>query len=481
MNPRTVARLAAPLLALLVAGLAVPLVLAIVDAELQAATGYGAACVLAGVLAVLARVVGRGSPENVYRQDAIGVVVLIWTFLGVIGGVPLMIEGSVPEPAAALFEAMSGFTTTGATVISDIDNLSRATNLWRCEMHWIGGMGIVVLFVAVFPQFGVGARHLFKTEVPGPITSGLAPTIRQTARALYRIYAALTIVCAALFVLAGMPLFDAVCHAMSTLGTGGFSSRGASIGAYDNAAIDWITCGFMLIAGINFGLYYALVRGQWREVVRNAELRFYLAVNLLVALFIAWSIRGDHGSVMESLRHSTFQTLAVTTTTGFMTEDFEVYPLTSQFILFGLMFMGGCAGSTAGGMKVSRVLLVWSAVRDELGSLTDPNRVRPIKLGRQAIAPSIVRGVLVFIGAYLIIFLVSSLFLVAMGMDFVSAMSATVACLSSVGPGLGSVGPTDNFANVPAAGQVLLSGCMLAGRLEIFVLFSIFTRGFWRK
>jgi trk system potassium uptake protein TrkH len=268
-----------------------------------------------------------------------------------------------------------------------------------------------------------------------------------------------------------MPIFDAICHAMSTLGTGGYSNKAASIGAYHNYGIDLITGAFMLIAGLNFGLYYACARGRWKTLFQDPEARFYLGMNLAVTLVVAWSILPMHTSILESLRFAGFQTLAVTTTTGFMTEDFDAYPDVARYLLFLCMFVGGCAGSTAGGMKVVRVLLLFKVATRELRSLAAPNVVATVKLGKTAIPPAVISGVLVFVVTYMLIFAATSL----------TAMSATIACLSSVGPGLDAVGPVQNFAVVPAVGKLALCFCMIAGRLELFVLLSIFSRELWRR
>lgn len=481
MNPRAVARMSAPLLGLVALTMLAPIVLAILDREWISVLAYGASTLGSLLIAALLRWFGRDlDDEDLHRKDAIGVVTLIWLVMGVFGGLPFVIEGALTQPTAALFEAVSGFTTTGATVVSDIEGLSRASNLWRCEMHWIGGMGIVVLFVAVFPQLGVGAKQLFRNEVPGPTNEGLRPRIRQTAKALWWIYGGLTALCTVLLIAAGMDTFDAICHAMSTLGTGGYSPKAASIGFYHSPAIDWITAAFMLIAGVNFGLYYAAARGRWRALWENPELRFYLAVNAIVIAIVAWSIWERHPSIGGSLRYASFQTLAVTTTTGFMTEDFDTYPNVARYLLFLCMFMGGCAGSTAGGIKVSRVYLLFKVAAREIRSLAAPNVVATVKLGRASVSPGIVSGVLVFVVTYMLLFAATSLLLVALDMELMSAMSASVACLSSVGPGLDAVGPSQNFAAVPGLGKLALCGCMIAGRLEIFVLLSIFSREMWR-
>lgn len=482
MNLAVVASTTARLLGLVALMMAAPLGFAVWDGNGRSIAAYAAALVTTVVCSVALGQLGKNAPKTLHRKDALGSVALTWLCLGLFGGLPFVIEGSITEPSAALFEAVSGFTTTGATVVSDIDGLSRATNFWRCQMHWIGGMGIVVLFVAVFPQLGVGAKHLFKSEVPGPITEGLRPRIKQTAVALWWIYGGLTALEAVLLVLAGMPVFDAICHAMSTLGTGGFSSKGASIGAYDSALVDWIVAVFMLIAGVNFGLYYGLLRGRWRDLVRNYELRFYLAVNLVVILIIAFLIAPTHqGDPHGAVRAASFQTLAVTTTTGFMTEDFDTYPDVARYLLFLCMFMGGCAGSTAGGIKASRVFVLLRLAASEVRTLLRPHDVTTIRLGTSTVPRTIAYAILVFVVTYFLIFAVVSAALVVMGLDLITAMSATVACLSSVGPGLAGVGPAQNFMFIPDAGKLLLSFCMIAGRLEIFALLAVFSPECWRR
>ncbi len=463
--------------------LLLPFALALLDGHHRAVEAYGlgiAACALTGlVMRLLGR--GGGGGGELHRKDAFGIVALTWLCLGVFGALPIWAEGAIPDPAGALFEAVSGFTTTGATVVADVDGLSRATNLWRCLMHWIGGMGIVVLFVAVFPQLGVGAKQLFKTEVPGPISEGLKPRIRDTALALWWIYLGATALCAGLLWWFGMSPYDAVCHAFSTLGTGGYSTRSASIGAYGKPAIDWTIVFFMLLAGMNFGLYYGAVRGRWRDLWRNPEIRFYLLFNLALVLAVAWLIVPKHGDPLQALRRAAFQVTAVTTTTGFMTEDFDVYPDLARYLLFLAMFVGGCTGSTAGGIKAMRVLLLGKLAWRELKTTLQPHGVFSIRLGRHPIPPTVLSAIAIFTVTYLAIFVVASGLLVAMGMDLDSGMSAAIACLSSIGPGLAKVGPSQNYGFIPWPGKLLLSFCMLAGRLEIFALFAVFTPECWRR
>jgi len=481
VNRKTVSSLTG-LLVLLVGGMMLPpLGLAIFDQNPRSVTAFAVSSVVAAAVGLVLRWLGGGAVDEIHRKDALGVVTLTWLCLGIFGGLPFVIDGSIPDVPGAIFESVSGFTTTGATVVSDIEALSRATNLWRCEMHWFGGMGIVVLFVAVFPQLGVGAKHLFKSEVPGPITEGLRPRIKETALTLWWIYGGLTALAAVLLFLAGLPVYDAILHSMTTLGTGGFSNRGASVGAYENAAVDWIIIAFMFLAALNFGLYYGLIRGRWREFFQNYEFRFFLVVNLVVAGAVAWSIRGSHDASLDTVRHALFQTLAVTSTTGLMTEDFDAYPNVSRYLLFLCMFMGGCAGSTAGGIKASRVYVLFKVAAGEVRALLNPNVVASVRVGKSAIPMPITWGIVVFVATYLMIFATASLLMVAHGMDLTTGMSATIACLSSVGPGLADVGPTRNFGFVPGSAKLILSLCMIAGRLEIFALLAVFTPECWRR
>ncbi len=482
MNRRLVLRIGGSLLWVLAIFLLVPLGVAAIDMDYRAMFAYTSSMAGTIVVAELFRSVGKSAVgASLHRKDAFGVVGLIWICLGVFGAVPLMIDGAINDVPGAIFESMSGFTTTGATVIADVDGVSRASNMWRCLMHWIGGMGIVVLFVAVFPSLGVGAKQLFRTEVPGPTSEGLRPRIRHTAMILWWIYAGLTALCTLLLWLFGMSVFDAVAHAFSTLGTGGFSTRTASIGYYQNPAIDWVIAVFMFIAATNFALYYVAALGRWHELFGNTEIRFYVLVNLGVIVAIVLVIAGRQRDLFDDIRHATFQTLAVSTTTGFMTEDFDTYPDIARVLLFGLMFMGGCAGSTAGGIKVVRIVILFRIVFTEIKRAVSPQLITTVRLGHTVIPPHVVSAIMVFVITYLGLFVGTSIALAAMGVNHMTAMSGAIACLSSIGPGLDGVGPSQNYAAIPGAGKLILSFCMVAGRLELFALFALFTRDCWRR
>ena len=481
MNLRVVAALSGRLLMLVAVLMLLPAGLAAVDGSRDALRAFLGSFGLTFSTSALLLWLGRRAPSELHRKDAFGVVGFTWAALGGFGALPFLLEGSIQSTASAVFEAVSGFTTTGATVIGDIDSLSRATNLWRCLSHWVGGMGIVVLFVAVFPQLGVGAKHLFKTEVPGPVSEGLRPRIKHTALWLWWIYAALTALTTVLLWWAGLSWFDATCHALSTLGTGGFSTRGASVGAFENPAVDWILTLFMLVAGLNFGLFFSALRGRLRLLVFNYELLFFLGVNAALIAVVAWTTRDRHGDFLTLLRYSSFQVAAVTSSTGFMTEDFDTYPDIARFALFLAMFMGGCAGSTAGGLKASRVYALFKLSMRELRQAIQPHGVVAVRLGQTAIGSDVANGILVYFGAYFLLFSAASLIMVATGLEPLSAMSAVVACLSSIGPGLDQVGPTQNFEFIPAFGKSVLILCMIAGRLEIFALFALLSPETWRR
>lgn len=459
-----------------------PIGIALFDRELRTVAAYAISAGIALISGIVLRIVGA-SAKNVAlnRKDAFGIVSMTWVFLGFLGALPFVFEGAIVNIFSAIFEAVSGFTTTGATVIADVDGLSRATNLWRCETHWIGGMGIVVLFVAVFPQIGVGAKQLFRAETTGPSSEGLKPRIQHTAVRLYAIYTGLTLLLFLLLWLEGMSIYDAICHAMSTLGTGGFSTRTASIGAFESAAIHWTIIAFMFLASLNFNLYYGALSGRVRDIFTNAEFRFFLMVNLVVAAITASTIYPRLGDISDALRHGAFQTFAVTSTTGFMTEDFDTYPTVVRWLLFGAMFMGGCAGSTSGGIKAVRILILTKLVGREIRRSVQPHAVLPIRLGRTVVPEAVISSATVFFAAYILLVFVASCTLTAMGLDLVTGMSAVVTCLSSIGPGLAGVGPSQNYGAIPDAGKLILSICMIAGRLEIFVFLAVFSRETWRR
>lgn len=439
-----------------------------------------AICAGAGGLALF---MGRKAPARIGRREALVVVAASWLSTGIFGGLPFVI-GAGFTPWDAFFEAVSGFTTTGATILPEIEaRLSPPLHLWRLATHWLGGLGIVVLFVALFPALGVGGKHLFRTEAPGPATDGLAPRIRETASVLWKVYATLTLVCVALLMLAGMDWFEATAHAMATLGTGGFSTRNASIAAFDSVPIDLIITAFMLVAGTNFVLFYESLRGGPRAFWQNIEFRVYLGIFAAVTMLITVDIHGAvHDTLAQSLRYASFQVAAIMTTTGFGTDDFEAWPTFSQTLLVILYFFGGSAGSTAGGLKIIRVVIIFKAIRNEIRRGYRPTLVAPTRIGRLVVPHTVVTETLAFASVFMLTVGIGGVLVALMDpVDLTTAMMASLACVANVGPGLAMVGPTDNFGFFSAGSKMVLSFCMLLGRLEFFALLALFVPSFWRR
>ncbi len=427
---------------------------------------------------------GRQSVGTLLRSDAIVLVTMSWLLLGAFGGLPYLFDGAFTNPADAYFEAVSGFTTTGSTVMVEIADHSHGLHWWRALTHWLGGMGIIVLFVAIFPQLGVGGKFLFKSEVPGPITEGLKPKIKQTASTLWWIYVSLTLIETLVLWALGMTLHEAITHAFATMATGGFSTRNGSVGEFDSASIDIVITAFMLIAGINFSLFYEVMRGRARRALVDRELLAYLFIIASTTLVITasiWGMDARHASLFDSIRYSAFQVVAVLTTTGFGTDDFALYPPLPQLLLIFMMFSGGMAGSTAGGMKIVRFLVLGKAIYAEVYKIFRPQSVMSIRLGHSVISPDTVSAILAFFALGIFTFVIASLYLTFLGCDVLTATTAVAATLFNIGPGLGLVGPTQNFAFLPTTGKVVLSVCMILGRLEFMTVFVLLLPDFWRR
>ncbi len=420
--------------------------------------------------------------DDLRPKEGFAIVGLSWFFMSLFGCLPFVISGVIPSFTDAFFETMSGFTTTGATILTEIEGLPHGILLWRSLTHWIGGMGIIVLSLAILPFLGVGGMQLFKAEVPGPVADKLTPRITETAKILWGVYLIFTLVETALLMFGGMNLFEALCHAFGTLATGGYSTRNASVGAYNSAFIDYVIIFFMLLAGSNFSLHYRFLKGDFTIYFRNEEFRFFTLIIGLALLAIGLNNYFALQAPAEKIfRDSLFQVMSIITTTGYGTADYEQWPLASQMILFFLMFAGGCAGSTAGGMKIIRIYILTKFVFSEIVRLLHPHAVVPVRVGRNIVNRDVLGNVFGFFILYLIIFTVSVLIMSQLGLDFTSAYGAVVATMSNIGPGLGSVGPTDNFAHIPLVGKWVLSFLMMMGRLELFTVVILFSPSFWQK
>ncbi len=481
MNYRTIAKL----LGLLLIGISIFMATSVIFAVWSDGTRSIITFVISTLVTFAAGsalyLVGRKEKGTIHAREAVAVVTLGWFAVSFFGAIPFMIDGTFTNPVDAFFESASGFTTTGSSVMTDIESSSKSVLYWRSLTQWLGGMGIIVLFIAILPQLGVGARHLFKSEVPGPITEGLKPKLKHTSSTLWKIYIGFTAALLGSLMLAGVDFFDALCHALTCMATGGFSTKNASIAHYNSTAIDIIMTVFMLFAGINFGLYYVLTRKRVREFFANTEFKVYIAINLVAMLLIAVSILERYPDFLTALRYASFQTLAVSTTTGFATDNFDLYPSFAKILMVALMCVGGCAGSTAGGMKISRLVIVIKAAYNEIYKAFHPHAVFSVKVGNQAIEDSVIRSVLVFFGVFVLSFVAGTLVMSAIGLDMVTAATSVVATLANIGPGLGKVGAIENYAFVPWGGKLFLSFLMILGRLELFTVLVLLIPDFWRR
>jgi trk system potassium uptake protein TrkH len=415
-------------------------------------------------------------------REGFAIVTFGWLAFALFGALPYVISGGIPAYVDAFFEAMSGFTTTGSTILTDIEALPPSLLFWRSFTQWLGGMGIIVLSLAILPMLGVGGMQLFKAEVPGPTADRLTPRIQDTAKLLWGVYLLLSIIELGLLMAGNMNFFDAINHTFTTMATGGFSTRNASVAAYHSAYIDGVITLFMFLAGVNFTLHYLALRGRPLDFWRNEEFRFYLWLTLgATVLLTLFNLAGPYAGIGDSLRYSAFQVVSIMTTTGYATADYERWHVFCQYLLVACMFVGGCAGSTGGGMKVARVLLLFKHAHVQLFRLIHPRAVRLVKLGERPVDKEVMQSILGFFALYMGIFVSASLVMAALGMDLVSAGSAVVTALGNVGPGLGTVGPVQHFAYVPTVGKLVLALCMLLGRLELFTVLVLFIPSFWRK
>ncbi len=423
------------------------------------------------------------SKKELSVREGFAVVTFGWVVFAVFGALPFLFSGAIASPIDAVFETMSGFTTTGSTILTEIESLPQSLLFWRALTHWLGGMGIIVLSLAILPMLGVGGMQLFKAEVPGPTADRLKPRIQDTAKMLWGVYFLLTCLETLLLMFGGMSFFDAICHAFATLATGGFSTKNASVGAYDSGYIDGVITLFMILAGVNFTLHFHALRGRLRDFFSSEELRVYLGIIVVTTAVIMGFNWWDniYSGVVENLRYTLFQVASIMTTTGFGTADFELWPVVTQYLLVLLMFIGGCAGSTGGGIKVARILLLFKHAQVQLFRLIHPRAIRLVKLGNLPVDKEVMQSILGFFALFIAVFVVGSLLVAATGMDVVSSAAAVIACLANIGPGLGTVGPVDNFAHVPDFGKGVLIVCMLMGRLELFTVLVLFFPSFWRK
>jgi trk system potassium uptake protein TrkH len=424
----------------------------------------------------------KAKVEHISHREGMAIVAIGWVAIGFFGAIPFYLGTEFNTFMDAFFESVSGFTTTGSSILTDIEAVSKGLLFWRSFIQWLGGMGIIVLSVAILPFLGVGGMQLYKAEVPSPVPDKLKPRIRDTATTLWKVYALISLAEVALLMIGGMTLYDALCHAFTTMPTGGFSTKNASIAHYDSTYFDAVFIFFMLLAGINFSLHYRFLRGKPLAFWRDSECRFFLGTVLMLTAIVTLNIYGNvYEKIGEALRFGAFQVVSIVTTTGYATADYELWPTMSQLILLLCMFLGASAGSTGGGMKCLRVMLYLKYCYKELFSLIHPHAVKPIKLGGRTIPEDVVRSVLGFMGLYVGLFAFSSVLMAGIGLDFTTSITSVASAIGNIGPGLGTVGPVDNYAHIPYLGKWVLLGCMLLGRLEIYTVIILLVPEFWRK
>lgn len=481
MNYKMMGRIASWILSIEAAFMLPALMISAFSGEAQAAWALGISAAVtmavAGVLALLCRKARTG----LLAREGLVCVGLSWILMSLFGCLPFYLSREIPSFIDALFEIVSGFTTTGASILTDVEALSNGLLYWRSFSHWLGGMGVLVLATAILPSLGVPSHYLTQAESPGPVFSKLVPKQSQTSKILYTIYFAMTSVEALLLKLAGMPLYDALIHAFSTAGTGGFSNRNASVGAYGSPVIEMIIAVFALLFSINFSMYFLVLHRRLKEALKSDELRFFLGVVAAATALITLDLLPLYQSVLESLRYAFFQVASIISTTGFATADYVLWPQLTQLILVLLMFCGACAGSTGGGVKCSRVLMLLRAIRREIHQIAHPRSVEVVKLDGKVAEESTVHSVLVFVGCYSLILLGATLVVSLNDMPFDVSFSAALTCLSNVGPGLAAIGPTGNFSGFSDLSKLVLSLCMIVGRLEIFPILVMFSARTWRR
>ena len=425
--------------------------------------------------------------KRVYAREGFVIVTAMWALFSLFGALPFYLSREIPAFIDAFFETVSGFTTTGASILTNVEALSPSLLFWRSWTHWVGGMGVLALAIAFLPgnsdggDEGNSAVHILKAETPGPTFGKLVTKLRRNVRILYLIYAVMTVVLIILLLCGGMSLFDSLVHAFGTAGTGGFGIKNASIGYYDSAYIDWVIGIFMLLFGINFNIYYFLLTGKLIKILKSEELRWYLGIVAASVIGIAVNILPRYESAFQALRYAFFQVSSIITTTGYATADFELWPTFSKVILVILMFVGACASSTGGGLKVSRVIILIKTAFREIRHQINPREVRVVRCDDTPVTSSVAYGVTSYFAIYMLLLLGSVLCISVDGLDFTTSFTAVVSCINNIGPGLGEVGPTGNFSHFSALSKLILSLDMLAGRLELYPLLIALSPSTWKK
>ena len=481
MNYKMMGQFVAKILAVEAAFMFPALLISVFGREATAIRGFVGAFIAIAAVEILLRLTCRGAQRGFHEKEGFVSVALSWIILSLLGCLPFYLSGAIPRYIDAFFEIVSGFTTTGASILPAVEGLPRGILYWRSFSHWLGGMGVLVFLLAIAPAAGGDGftMHLLRAESPGPSVGKLVPRMKKTASILYLIYIALTAMNILFLLLGNMPLFDAVCTAFGTAGTGGFGTRNDSLAGF-SPYLQNVTTVFMLLFGVNFSCYYLLLIKEFRSVFRDEELRLYGGLVLGSTALIAWNIRGLYATLEETLRHAAFQVASIITTTGFATADFDLWPSFSKSILLMLMIIGACAGSTGGGIKCVRVLLLLKSLRRNIRQVIHPRKVQVVRNNHQVVDEKILDNTNAYLAAYVVIIIISVILISLDGFSTTTNISAVLACFNNIGPGLETVGPTCNFSAYSTFSKLVLIFDMLAGRLEIFPILALLTRSTWR-
>ncbi|MBR6807700.1 MAG: TrkH family potassium uptake protein [Clostridia bacterium] len=479
MNYKMVVSMTGLILRLEAALLVLPTVIALIYRESTIVSFLITIGITLGI-GIVIKLLCKTDNSIVYAKDGFVIVTLSWLCLSAFGALPFFISGEIPSYVDAFFETVSGFTTTGASILKDVEVLSKSIQFWRSFTHWIGGMGIIVLVMAIFPTSSGRSMHIMRAEMPGPIVGKLVPRVKNTAKILYLIYIALTLMQIVLLTLGDMNLVESIVHSFGTAGTGGFGIMSDSIGSY-SAYSQWVIAIFMLIFGINFNLFYLILIGRVKNVLKSEELHAYIGIVVFSIAAICMNVYHMYSGFSEALRHTTFQVSSIMTTTGFATTDFNTWPSFSKAILLVLMFIGGCAGSTAGGLKVSRIVLIIKIIANNIRKVLNPRAVGSVRFEGKMLDETTRRGISNYLSLYFVLFFLMFLVVSLDRFDFETNFSAVAACFNNIGPGFSVVGPTGSFADYSVLSKFTLSAAMLLGRLELYPLLIMFLPTTWRR
>ncbi|WP_294351135.1 TrkH family potassium uptake protein [uncultured Clostridium sp.] len=480
MNYKVVLKVIGNVLKYELALLLIPLLVSLYYGEGDALAFISTIAVTAPIVFLLCRV--KVKKNEMYAKEGFIAVGIAWVAISIVGSIPFVIDGSIPSVIDAFFETVSGFTTTGATILTEIESLPKGILFWRSFTHWIGGMGVLIFMLALIPSLGANTIHLLKAESPGPNPGKIVPKIKETAKILYIIYFVLTVIETICLKIAGLSIYDSIIHALGTAGTGGFSNMNSSVAAFNNPAVEWIIAIFMMIFGVNFTLYYQVVKGNIKNALNNEELKYYVLIIVVAVVFITINILDIYDwNIGEAIRASTFQVSSIVTSTGFATADFNLWPTMSKMIIMFLMLVGAMAGSTGGGIKTIRFVIILKAIRREINKILHPKRIQSVKIDGKVVQEETISGVFLFIGAYAVISLIAMFIISFDGFDMLTTTTSVITTMSNIGPGLEMVGPVGNFSAFSGLSKLVLSFCMLAGRLEIYPMLIMFSPSIWKK